>query len=322
MSVLLNVIAPVFGVMGLGALSVKMRVLDEGGVRGLVLFVFNFAIPILLFRNLAQIELPPEIQWSFLLSYFGAAILVYLGGMTVGRIGFGRNLPDMAIFGMASAFSNTVLIGIPILFTAYGSDATLPTLLIIAFHGPVLMSITAGLVQVGQGGSGGFFRQAGGIGLELLRNPILMGILLGLIVNLGAWVIPEPVDRLAEMLGAAAVPCSLFALGASLVGHLRPAEKAEARSPVVRSPSPTLALSALKLLVHPVLVWVLAVPVFGLEGIWVKVAVTMAAMPSGINVYLFGARYHAAPEIAARTVFLTNLLSIGTLSLVLFIFAG
>ena len=66
----------------------------------------------------------------------------------------------------------------------------------------------------------------------------------------------------------------------------------------------------------------LAVPVFGLEGIWVPVAVTMAAMPSGINVYLFGARYDAAPGVAARTVFLTNVFSLVTLSVVLYAFQG
>jgi predicted permease len=309
MNILLGVITPVFGVMGLGALAVKIRVLDEAAVKGLVLFVFNFAIPILLFRSLAQTELPPDIQWSFLLSYFGAALLVYAGGMVVGRGIFRRNPADAAIFGMASGFSNTVLIGIPILFTAYGPEATLPTLLIIAFHGPILMSLTAGLVQVGRGDTGNLMRQAGAIGRDLVGNPILVGIFLGLLMNLGGLTIPAPVDGVAELLGAAAVPCSLFALGASLAGYS-----------LVGDVSPALLLSSLKLLVHPALVWVLAVPVFHLEGIWVPVAVTMAAMPSGINVYLFGARYDAAASVAARTVFLTNLFSLVTLTAVLYLF--
>jgi len=105
------------------------------------------------------------------------------------------------------------------------------------------------------------------------------------------------------------VPCSLFALGASLAGY-----------PLTGDVPPALLLSGLKLVAHPVLVWILAVPVLGLEGIWVQVAVTMAAMPSGINVYLFGARYNAAPGVAARTVFLTTALSLVTLSFVLYLF--
>ena len=145
------------------------------------------------------------------------------------------------------------------------------------------------------------------IGFELVRNPIIMGILLGLLANVTGMAIPAPVDGVAEMLGAAAVPTSLFALGASLAGYRLTGDAA-----------PAVALTALKLVVHPLLVWILAVPVMGLEGIWVPVAVTMAAMPSGINVYLFGARYQAAPGVAARTVLVTNILSIATLSFVLY----
>ena len=309
MTILLEVVAPVFGVMALGALSVKVRVLDKGAVKGLVLFVFNFAIPILLFRSLAHAELPQEIEWAFLLSYFGGAVTVFLSGMALGRFVFKRTLEDQAIFGMSEGFSNTVLIGIPILFTAYGPEATRPTLLIIAVPGPLLMSLTTALIQVGKEGEVALADQARTIGLELVRNPIIMGLALGLLVNVSGLAIPTPLDRMAEMVGAAAVPTALFALGASLAGY-----------PITGDVHPAMVLTTLKTLVHPALVWILAVPVFGLEGIWVPVAVTMAAMPSGINVYLFGAHYDAAPGVAARTVFLTTIFSLGTLSFVLYIF--
>lgn len=309
MAILFDVVGPVFGVMAVGATAVRLRVLDEDAVKGLVLFVFNFAIPMLLFRSLATLELPPQIEWSFLLSYFLGALVVYLGGMTLGRFLFRRTLAETAIFGMSAGFSNTVLIGIPILFTAYGPEAMLPTLLILAFHGPVLMSLTIGLIQVGKGEELTLAGQVGTVGRDLVRNPILAGIVLGTLVNLGGFTIPGPVDRVAELLGAAAVPSALFALGASLAGY-----------PLSGDVPPALLLSGFKLLVHPFLVWFLAVSLFGLDGIWVPVAVTMAAMPSGINVYLFGARYQAAPGVAARTVLLTNIFSMGTLSVLLYWF--
>ncbi len=309
MTILLEVIAPVFGVMALGALSVKIRVLDQAAVKGLVLFVFNFAIPILLFRSLAQTELPPDIAWGFLLSYYVGAFAVFGGGIALGWFAFRRPLAEQAIFGMSAGFSNTVLIGIPILFTAYGPEATLPTLLIIAFHGPVLMSLTMGLIQVGRGAQVSMADQGWTIVLEIVRNPIIMGLLAGLLMNLTGLTIPGPLDRVAEMVGTTAVPCALFALGASLAGY-----------PLSGDVAPALALSTLKLVVHPALVWLVAVPILGLEGIWVPVAVTMAAMPSGINVYLFGARYDAAPGVAARTVLLSTLISLATLSGILYLF--
>jgi malonate transporter len=138
-----------------------------------------------------------------------------------------------------------------------------------------------------------------------------MGLLAGLVANLAGVGLPAGLDRTVELLGSSAVPCALFAMGASLAGY-----------PLFGDVAPAVLLGAVKLLLHPILVWILAVPVFGLEGIWVPVAVTMAAMPSGVNAYLFGARYNAAPGVAARTVLLSTLVSLGTISLVLLLLNG
>ncbi len=306
---LFEIVAPIFGVLALGFLAARARALDEGAVKGLVVFVFNLAIPILLLRSLARTELPEDIRWSFLLSFYGGSFTVYLLGLAVGRFVFRRPLAHQAIFGMSAGFTNTVLMGIPILLTAYGPEATLPIFLIIAFHGPTLMPLTTGLIQMDRGNGLSVARQAGAIGLELVKNPIIMGLLAGLVLNLAGVAIPGPLDRVAEMLGSTAVPCALFALGASLAGYSLRGEMA-----------PTLLLVPLKVVLHPLLVWALAVPVFGLDGIWVPVAVGMAAMPTGINAYLFGARYDAAPDVAARTILLSTVLSVGTISLLLYLF--
>jgi malonate transporter and related proteins len=305
------IVLPIFGIMALGALAVKLRVLNPGGVYGLVLFVFNFAIPILLFRSLAVMELPEDIRWSFLLSFYGGSFAVFAAGMAAGKVLFGRVLADQGIFGMGAGFSNTVLMGLPILFTAFGPDATLPTLLIIAFHGPLLMSLTVAVILTGRGGGVSLRRMVRIIGLDLVRNPIIMGLLLGVAVNLGGMELPGPVDTMAEMVGASAVPCALFALGASLAGY-----------PLIGDVPPALVLTVIKVVVHPALVWILAVPILGLEGIWVKVAVVMAAMPSGINVYLFGARYDVAPGVAARTVLLSTVASLVTIPVFLYLLTG
>lgn len=138
-----------------------------------------------------------------------------------------------------------------------------------------------------------------------------MGLLPGLSGNLLGLVLPTGIDRTVELVGAASVPCALFATGASLVGY-----------PLMGDMVPTVLLSALKLLLHPLLVWILAVPVFGLDGIWVPVAVTMAALPTGVNTFLLGIRYEASAGVAARTVFLSTLFSVGTISLILVLFQG
>jgi predicted permease len=172
------------------------------------------------------------------------------------------------------------------------------------------MTLVSGLIEVGRG-EASLGRQAVKVAMELIRNPIILGLAAGLMANLGGLAPPAPLDHMAEMLAGSAVPCALFALGCALAAY-----------PLTGDVPPALLLTSLKLFVHPALVWVLAVPVLGLEGIWVPVAVTMAAMPSGINVYLLGAKYGAAPGVAARTVFISTIVSVGTVSALLYMFQG
>jgi predicted permease len=310
MLVIPGVVAPVFGTMILGFLAARLRILDQGGVHGLVLFAFNFAIPMLLFRSLARVELPADIAWGFLAAFYAGSFSTYALGLAVGRWGFRRSLDEQAIFGMGASFSNTVLLGIPVILTAFGPEASLPLFLIIAFHSATFMPLTVGLIQWSRERGVSPRSQVGAVLGQILRNPIVMGLLLGFLVNRTGMTLPGPVDRLAELMGGAAVPCALFAMGASLASY-----------PFAGEGSAAVTLTVLKLVLHPLLVWTVAVPILSLEGLWVAVAVVMGGMPSGVNVYLFGARYGAAPSVAARTVLLTSLLSMGTISVLLVLFA-
>jgi predicted permease len=306
MSRLAEILVPLFGLMALGFLAVRGRLIESAGVRGLVLFVFTFSIPSLLLTSMAGLDFPPDIEWSFLAAFYAASLAVYGAGAAIGRVVFGRPLPDQAIFGMSAAFSNLVMVGIPVVLTALGPEAALPMMIIVGFHSATFMPLTVVLIQSGRGSEGGPAVRAGRVAMDAARNPIIVGIALGLMVNLSGFVIPVPVARVLELLGVAAVPCALFAMGASLSGY-----------PLLGDVRPAVLLTVLKLVAHPSLVWLIAGPVLGLEGLWVSVPVLMAAMPSAVNVYLFGARYDAAPGVAARTVLLTTLGSVVTLSVVL-----
>ncbi len=309
MGSVLEVVAPVFGLMILGFVAARWGWFDDRATRGLVAFVFNFAIPALLFRSLAVIELPAQIEWGFLLSFYAGSLAVYGLGMFAGRHVFGRPADAQAIFGMSAGFSNTVLVGIPVLLAAFGPRASLPAFLLVSLQSPLLMPLTVALIQLGRGRSsalGPRLRAATG---DLLRTPIITSVLAGLAVNLAGMSLPRPVDGIAALLGSAAVPCALFAMGASLAAF-----------PLRGDLSPALLLVTFKLGLHPLVVWLLAVPVMGLDGIWVPVAVTMAAMPSGINAYLFAARYEAAQGVASRAVFISTAASIVTISIVLYLF--
>jgi len=303
---LLTTVAPVFGIMVLGFVAARMRWLDEASVRGLVLFVFNFAIPVLLFGSMARLDVPDDVAWSFLGAFYAGSVTVWLLSVAAARWIYGRDLAAQAIFGMSGAFANLVLLGIPVLLTAFGPDAALPMFLIIGVDATLVMPLTVVLIHLGRGDQvtvGGQLREVAG---ALLRNPIILGLALGLAANVSGVTIPGGIDAMIDMMGAAAVPTSLFAMGASLAAY-----------PWRGDLSPALVLTTLKLLVHPLLVWLVATKVLGLEGLWVSVAVVLAAMPTAVNTYLFAARYDAAPRVAAKTVLLSSMLAVVTVSALL-----
>lgn len=205
MSVILEVVAPVFGVMVLGFVAARLHWFDERAIGGLVRFVVFFAIPALLFRSLAMVELPVQIEWAFLLSFYVGSLAVYALGMITARYLYGWPAAVQAIFGMSAGFSNTVLIGIPVLLTAYGPDASLPVFLLVALHSPLLMPLTVALIQVTGRQSTDVFARLRAASGDLLRTPIITSVLAGLALNLLGLSLPTPIDRAAGLLAAAAV---------------------------------------------------------------------------------------------------------------------
>lgn len=306
MEIVLDIVLPVFGVLLLGLGAAWARLFDAAAIRGLSLFVFSFAIPLLLFRSMAQTELPADIPWGFLAAYYLGAFAVFGLGMLIG-LGFSRRLDEQGIFGLGAAFSNTTLLGIPLVLTTFGEVAALPLFLLIAFHSLLLLPTATVLIEASRGRGGSLRRIPLNTLKGVVRNPIIMGLVAGLAFQRTGLDIPGPLDAMAKTLGAAAAPCALFAMGGTLFQHRIAGSLAEA-----------LALVALKTLVHPLVVWGLATWVFAVEPLWAAVAVVMAALPAGLNVYLFAQRYQLTVATATTTVFLSTMLSMVSLSVLLF----
>ena len=139
MDIIFGIILPVFGTLGLGYAAARHGAFDEAANRGLSLFVFNFALPLMLFRAIAQADLPDAMPWGYLLSYYLGAFGVYALAMIGGRLLFGRRLDEQAVLGLGGGFSNTGMLGIPLVMTAYGPDAALPLFVMIACHSLLLL---------------------------------------------------------------------------------------------------------------------------------------------------------------------------------------
>jgi hypothetical protein len=305
-SVIVEVIAPTFGIVLVGWLAARLRLFDEAATRGLSLFAFNFAIPVMLFRTLARADLPEQPEWGLVFAYFSSAIAVFALGAVASRMVFGASGAAPAIFGITAPFSNTIILGIPIVLRAFGDAAAVPLSLIVAFHSAVMFTLTTVMAEIGAGGDAHWRATVANVGRGLGSNPILWGIGAGLAVNLLALSLPSAIDQFASTLGAAALPAALFALGANL-----------SRFRLTRTLGEAAVLTGLKILVQPVLVYLLAAHLFGLSPLAQGVLVTIAALPTGINAYLFAARYQAAVAEATSTILVSTLLSTVTLGLLL-----
>ena len=304
---ILGIIVPVFGVVLLGYLAAKFGFFTGSDIRGLTKFVFAFAVPAMLFDTLATTALPAQIEWGYLASYYLGAFSVYGLGMLLGKRAFAQSLAEQAVFGLGAAYSNMVLLGIPLVLLAFGDAASVPLFLLIAFHSGLMFFTVSAIAEVGRGRGHHAFGKLVWITLRgLAKNPIVGGLLLGLAFNLLGLEIPDLLKRIIETLGRAALPCAVFALGASLSGYRIAGQLPRA-----------LTLVGLKLLLHPLLVWLLAGFVFGVAPLWTAVAVTMAALPVGVNVYLFAQRYASCVAPVATAILLSTGLSVGTLFLLL-----
>jgi hypothetical protein len=307
-TILLDIVIPVFGLVACGYGAGALGLFGDARVKALTFFAFGFAIPALLFRSMARMELDGAIAWPFLLSYYMGAFALFAVGLAASRLAFGRPLAEAAIGGLAASYSNTVLLGIPLLLTAFGERASLPVLLLVAFHSALMFPLVTLVLELGQGQAARLRELPAQTARGLLRNPILWGLGLGLLWNAGGWPLPAAADSLLKTLGQAAVPCALFAMGASLVGYR-----------VRGVPLEPLALAGLKLAVMPAVVWLLGTQLFALDPLWLKVAVLMAALPSGVNVYVIAQQYGANADGSAAEILIATVVSVASVSALLYL---
>ena len=305
-----DVIFPIFGLLMVGYITVILGWFDQTAIRGLTRFVFDFAVPMLLLRTVSTAQLPEDIPWNFLASYYLATMLVLFSGLVLTRITYRITFSEQVVSAFSCSFSNTVLLGIPLVLLAFGDNGALPVCIIIGTHGFVMFPLFTIMMEIGKIGEAPVKTLFAKTSYGLITNPLVIGLLGGLVCNLLGITLWKPLDEIAKLLGNAVTPGALFALGATLAGF---------RKKIQWKELPILVL--MKIIVHPLLVWILAVIVFGLtEEIWIKVLVILAALPTGVNPFLFASRYNTGQMLSSGAVFISTFISIFTLSALLTVF--
>ncbi len=300
MSDLLQVILPVFVVIGFGYLAVWRGLFSDAGVEGLMKFTQRFAIPCLLFRAIAGLDLTQSFDLRLLAAFYAGAVAGFLIGLAGARVIFGRPWEDAVAIGFISLFSNSVLLGLPIAERAYGADSLAANYAIIAVHSPFCYALGITSMELARNRGQSPVRMLGTILNAMFHNALILGIALGFAVNLLGIELPGVVSDAIDMMIRAALPVALFGVGGVLV-RFRP-----------EGDIGTIAFAVtLSLIVHPGIAWLVG-SALGLNQEMLRAAVITAAMAPGINTYIFADLYGRARRVAASSVLLGTALSLLT----------
>ena len=302
MQILIDVVLPVFLIIGLGYFVRWRNLVTDQAVDGLMQFAQSFALPIMLFRAASRLDLSTSFDLPLLASFFSGAFAGFIVAALIARFVFKRDWADCCVFGFAGMFSNTLLLGLPITERAYGAQALAGNYAIIALHSPLLYGLGVTVMEMvknrGQGGSPlkVFFNVLKG----LARTPLVVGLMCGFAVNLTGLPVPTAVGDAADMLSRAGIPAALFALGGVLYRY-RP--DGDMRLVMV--------ICATSLVLHPAISYTLG-RAFDLSDAALRSVVITAAMAPGVNAYLFGNMYGVGKRVSASAVLIGTALTVLT----------
>ncbi|MCV6612828.1 MAG: AEC family transporter [Amphritea sp.] len=305
MQLLFDIVIPVFLLMVLGWWCRRSGLLEESSAAALNKYVFYIAVPALMFLSTARVDIETVLQWDFIAVYLGGSVIAVLLAF-LGWRKFRLEKPlDWTVIALNSAWANTVYMGVPIFYFLFGERGALPVVISTLASNLIFILVLA-LVSELQNSSGGVLQKLKSLLMQaLLKNPVMMAPLLGMVVSLSGIELPAVIVTPMDMLAPSAAPVALFALGISLYGL-----------EVKQAGFDLIWLTVVKLLLHPLATWGLAVMI-GLNPFWTASAVLLAALPTGAMVFVLAQQYQTRVTLSSATIMVTTLVSVISLALLL-----
>ncbi len=301
--------APLFILVLVGYLLMRGFGWPQAMSEQLSRFVFTLALPAMLFRLMSDLSRLPPVDVRLLAAFFGGCLIVFVIGRLLARGLFKLDGVGQSVFALGGVFSNNVLLGLPLAKVALGDAAVPSVALVLVFNALILWTLVTVSVEWARHGSfslRGFGKTARGV----LTNPIVAGILSGSLFGLFRWPLPALIDQPLSMLGQAAAPLALIALGMGLAEY-----------GVFNGWRISVLITVIKLLLQPLIVWLLARAI-GLPSMETKVVVLLASLAVGINVYLMSRQFNTLEAPVASSLVLSTALAALTTPLVLTLLAG
>lgn len=306
MQAIFNVALPIFGVILTGYLAGKWRILGGEATAALNAFVSYFALPILFFGTLARTPVDTVLDPSLMAGFGLVVVATFLIGMLSTRLAVRGGLAKMSLQGIAASWGNVGYMGVPLCLAAFGEAGLPPAMLTVIVTAVIAMVFGVMLIELevaaGQGPILTFFNAA----WNVARNPLPVSIAAGIAYSGLALPLPTPVEKWIDLLGGAAAPCALFAIGLFLSDKSVRSGLAEAGLATV-----------IKLLLQPLLA-ACVLPFFvDLKSVPGQVALLMASLPTAANAFVLAKQFDIQVEQNTASVLLTTGFSVVTVSALL-----
>lgn len=302
----LDVVLPIFGIILAGYLCGRSGLLGQASSEALNRFVYFVALPALFFVSMARVPAAEVLNLPFLAAFGGGVLIVSLLALPVSTAVFRNGLGASGLHALSGTFANTGYMGIPLLVTAFGPEAALPAIIATVLNGAVVMAIGIAVIEAdlarGRGAARIILDIAGGVA----KSPLVLSAAAGIAASAVGLPLPKPLVTFCDILGAAAPPAALFAIGLFMVGR-----------GITTGLGEVSWLTALKLVVQPAVTWVIAVPILGLDPLWAAAAITLAALPTGSLVFVLASQYGVYVQRATATILVSTVISVVTLSVLL-----
>ena len=308
MLAILTVIAPIFALMALGYSAVRFRLFPADGIKSLIAFVNNFATPCLLFYSLLTSDFSAAFNPAIIGPFYFGAVVCFIIGIVIAMKVFGNTPGESVSVGFSGTFTNTVLVGLPIMSRAYGAEALPVTLSIIGLHGAILLTVGMVTMELMRRDGQSLGKTLLVAGKRVGSNPLIWGIAAGMIGYFSGLKLIEPAEAFFTMMASAVVPAALFGIGGAL-NEFKLSENWKQ----------ALIASFIKLIVHPAIAYVLMIWVLRVPMDIARYGILLAAMPAGVNVYVFATYYNRGVSVAANTILIATVASAATISIWLLI---
>lgn len=302
----LNLALPFFGLIIIGFACGKIKQIPDTALGWMNFFIIYVSLPALFYRILAQTPLEQLAQVDFIIATTLSTFWVFAVAFAIGIAVTKGRIDQSTIAGLAGAYGNIGYMGPGLALSTLGPTAAVPVALIFCFDTLLLFSLVPFMMAIGSPQK----KSVASVALEVVKrigtNPLVIASVLGILSAAVHFQLPAAADKLMRFLSDASAPCALFTLGVTVA--LRPLKKVPWEMPM---------LTTVKLVMHPIIVFVLLSAFGPFEQMWIDTAVLMAALPPALNVFVFARQYDTWVEEASTAVLVGTVVSVLTLTTVM-----